>query len=158
MKTNCDCGSGVSSEFFTLNMFFQYIYKIFLYILVYIYIISLEFSKPPPCLRLIRKGEGVVFFTSCTLALPKLVTVYSYTGWSFVPFYTWGGGGRAYSLLLGLVLRPLTTHPFQDGAPFLLLIETPPTCGRSLRCFYILRGKKLLPSCFAACGHLLYIS
>ena len=30
-------------------------------------------------------------------------------------------------LLLALVIRPLTTHPFQDGAPFLLLTETPST-------------------------------
>ena len=35
-----------------------------------------------------------------------------------------GGGGRAH-LLLALVILPLTTHPFRDGAPFLLLIETP---------------------------------
>ena len=36
------------------------------------------------------------------------------------------GGGRTH-LLLALVIRPLTTHPFRDGEPFLLLIETPPT-------------------------------
>ena len=29
-------------------------------------------------------------------------------------------------------------HPFRDGAPFLLLIETPPTFGRSVRFFHIL--------------------
>ena len=29
-------------------------------------------------------------------------------------------------------------HPFRDGAPFLLLVETPPAIGRSLRCFLIL--------------------
>ena len=32
----------------------------------------------------------------------------------------------------------MTTHPFRDGAPFLLLIETPPTIGRSFRCFHII--------------------
>ena len=35
------------------------------------------------------------------------------------------GRGRTY-LLLALLFRPLTTHPFQDGAPFPFLIETPP--------------------------------
>ena len=47
-----------------------------------------------------------------------------------------GGGGT--HLLLALVIWPSTTHPFRDGAPFLLLIETSPTIGRSLRCFHIL--------------------
>ena len=36
-------------------------------------------------------------------------------------------------MLLALVTSTLTTHPFPDGASFLLLIETPPTFGRSLR-------------------------
>ena len=27
-------------------------------------------------------------------------------------------------MLLALVIRPLTAHPFRDGAPFLLLTET----------------------------------
>ena len=45
-----------------------------------------------------------------------------------------GGGGRTHSLL-ALVIRPSTTHPFLDGAPFLLLVETFPTFGRSLRFF-----------------------
>ena len=69
--------------------------------------------------------------------------------------YTWGGGGGTH-LLLALVIRPLTTHPFRDGAPFLLLIGTPPTFGRSLRFFYTLHVKILLIlslSCFAVCGH-----
>ena len=52
---------------------------------------------------------------------------------------------------------PLTTHPFRDGAPFLLLVETPPTFGRSLRfCPYITKKKVWLSyphSCFAVCGH-----
>ena len=38
------------------------------------------------------------------------------------------GRGRTH-LLLALVIWPLTTHPFRDGAPFLLLRETPPTFG-----------------------------
>ena len=40
-----------------------------------------------------------------------------------------GGGEGRTRLLLDLVLSPLTTHPFRDGAPFLLLTETPPTFG-----------------------------
>ena len=32
------------------------------------------------------------------------------------------GGGRIVLLLLALVSRPLTTHPFRNGAPFLLLL------------------------------------
>ena len=47
------------------------------------------------------------------------------------------GGGRTY-LLLALVIWPLTKRPFRDGAPFLPLIETPPTFGRSLRRFHVL--------------------
>ena len=49
----------------------------------------------------------------------------------------WGGGGRTH-LLLALVIRPLTTHPFRDGAPFLLLIGTLPAFGRSVRFFRVL--------------------
>ena len=41
-------------------------------------------------------------------------------------------------MLLALVVWPLTTHLFRDGAPFLLLVETPPTFGRSVRVFCIL--------------------
>ena len=58
------------------------------------------------------------------------------------------GGGGLLICCLALVIRPLTTHPFRDGAPFLLLIETPPTLGRSLRFFhkshynfFIMRGR-----------------
>ena len=56
-----------------------------------------------------------------------------------------GGRGGTHLLLLALVISPSTTHPFRDGAPFLLLIETPPTFGRSLRFFHrlhttLLRG------------------
>ena len=69
-----------------------------------------------------------------------------------------GEGGSVYSfLLLALVVRPLATHhPFRDGAPSPLLIETPPTFGRSLRFSHVLHRKGLLilsPSCFAVCGH-----
>ena len=48
------------------------------------------------------------------------------------------------NLLLALVIWPLTTHPFRDGAPFLLLLETPPACGGSLHCFHIIHGNFLL--------------
>ena len=58
--------------------------------------------------------------------------------------------------LLALVIRRLTTHPFRDGAPFLPLIETPPTFGRSLSVFHILHRNFLLilfPSRFTDYGH-----
>ena len=67
-----------------------------------------------------------------------------------------GVAGEHTHLLLALAICPLTTHPFRDGTPLLLLIETPPTFGRSLRCFHVLHGKFLLilsPSCFAVCAH-----
>ena len=38
-------------------------------------------------------------------------------------------GERRTHFLLALVIGPLTTHPFRDGAPLLLLIETPRTFG-----------------------------
>ena len=73
-------------------------------------------------------------------------------------------GGGAH-LLLALVIRLLTTNPVRDRAPFLFLIETPPTFGCSLRFFHKVFGvyfhiccrisrpwgtmcKKSLPECF----------
>ena len=50
----------------------------------------------------------------------------------------------------------MTTHPFRDGAPFLLIIETPPTFGRPSRFFHISHENCLLIlslTCFAVCGH-----
>ena len=41
-------------------------------------------------------------------------------------------GSRTH-LLLTVVIWPLPTHPFRDGAPLLLLPETPPTVGLSIR-------------------------
>ena len=70
------------------------------------------------------------------------------------PLGRWGGG-RTH-LLLTLVISPRTTHPHQDGAPFLLLTEIPPTFGRSL-CFFrmshIICLLILSTSCFAVYGH-----
>ena len=68
-----------------------------------------------------------------------------------------GGWGRTH-LLPALVIRPLTTHHFRDGSPFLLLvlIEIPPIFRRSIRCSLIIHRNILLilsPSCFAACCH-----
>ena len=68
-----------------------------------------------------------------------------------------GGEGRTH-LFLAFVSQPLTTYPFRDGAPFLLLTETPPTFGRSFRGFHIPVVHRnfllvLSPSCFAPCGH-----
>ena len=64
------------------------------------------------------------------------------------------GGGT--HLLLALVLGPLTTHPFRDGAPFLPLTETPPIFERSwsfCEMYYLFFLLNLSPSCFAFCGH-----
>ena len=52
-----------------------------------------------------------------------------------------GRGGRAGVPLALLVIWPLTNHPFRGGAPFLLLIETPPTFWRSLRFFPYVTSK-----------------
>ena len=71
---------------------------------------------------------------------------------------TRGGGGD----VLALVIWPLTTHPFRDSTPFLLLliIEAPLTFRLSLRCFHMVNSFSLLillcPSCFAAFGHHLH--
>ena len=67
-----------------------------------------------------------------------------------------GRGGGVLICCCPQVIWPLTTHPFRDGAPIQLLIETPPTFGRSVRLFPILHRNCLLitsPSCFAVCGH-----
>lgn len=45
------------------------------------------------------------------------------------------GGGRSH-LLLTLAIRAFTAHPHRDGAPILLLLETPATFGLSLRVFH----------------------
>ena len=68
--------------------------------------------------------------------------------------YSWQGE-RGTHLLLALVISPLTTHPFRDGAPFLLLVETPPTFRRSVRFFRSLHLHFFLilyPSALAVCG------
>ena len=57
---------------------------------------------------------------------------------------------------LALAMISLTTHPFRDGVPFLLLIETPATFGCALRFSHMLHRNFLLilsPSWFAVCGH-----
>ena len=61
-----------------------------------------------------------------------------------------GGRGEGTRLLLALDNGPLTMRPFRDGAPFLLLIETPPT--------YICYIESVCesyrsPSWFVVCGH-----
>ena len=64
-------------------------------------------------------------------------------------------------MLLALVIWPSTTHSFRNEAPFLLLLETPPTFGRSLRRFHIFHiflMPILSPSCFAGRGHHLPIA
>ena len=65
------------------------------------------------------------------------------------------GGVRCTHLLFVLVIWPLSTHPFRDEEPLVLLIETHPRVGRSLRCFHLLHRNVLLvlsPSCFDAGG------
>ena len=64
-------------------------------------------------------------------------------------------GGGAYSFVACLSHMTIN-HAVRDGAPFLLLIETPPTFGRSLRFFHTLHKNCSLilsPSCFAVCRH-----
>ena len=55
-----------------------------------------------------------------------------------------GGGGRGLIFSLPHASSSLTKHPFGDGAPFLLLTETPPTFERSLRFFQIIVRKHCL--------------
>ena len=43
------------------------------------------------------------------------------------------GGGGANSFVVGLSHLTIHPDPFRDGAPLLLLMETAPTLGRSLR-------------------------
>ena len=68
--------------------------------------------------------------------------------------------GRRAHMLLALDIRPLTTYPFRDGAPFLLLliVEKPPSLGRSVRFFHKIYIKKtflliLSRASLAVCGH-----
>lgn len=65
-------------------------------------------------------------------------------------------GGDRTNFLLVLVVWPLTTHAFRDGALFLPHIETPPIFGLSSRLFHT--SLKILlhissPPCFTVCGH-----
>ena len=48
-------------------------------------------------------------------------------------------------MFLAIDIRPLTTHPFRDVAPFLLLRDAPPTFGRS-KCFSIFSMETRDPS------------
>ena len=55
----------------------------------------------------------------------------------------WGGGGAGALSFVACLSHLIIGHAsFRDGAPFLLLIETPPTFGRSVRFFRILHYKK----------------
>ena len=55
------------------------------------------------------------------------------------------GGWYLFDACLTAVIRPLTAHPFQDGTPLLLLlIETPPAFGRSLRFFHMLHTGRFI--------------
>ena len=50
-----------------------------------------------------------------------------------------GGRGTRYPWRRGYVFTCCSSSsPSRDGAPLPLLVETPPTCGRSSRCFHIL--------------------
>ena len=46
-----------------------------------------------------------------------------------------GGGGGGGTRLLAFDIRTLTTHPFREGTPFLLLVGTIPTFWLSVRSF-----------------------
>ena len=52
--------------------------------------------------------------------------------------YCRGCGGGQIHFLLALAIRPLITYPFRDGAPFMLLIGTPSTYGRSSCSFFLM--------------------
>ena len=72
-----------------------------------------------------------------TVISPPVDAADSRPGWpQNVDLVQWEGAYSAVTCLV--VIRSLTTHPFRDGAPFLLLTETPPTFGRPLRFFHIL--------------------
>ena len=61
-----------------------------------------------------------------------------------------------YSFISGPSRVAIDHTSFWRRSAVLLLIETPPTFGRSLRFFHILHRNCLLilsPSCFAVCGH-----
>ena len=68
-----------------------------------------------------------------------------------------GGGGGVLICCLPYDSHLTIDHAsFRGGAPFLRLIKTSPTFGRSLRLFHILHRNFLLilsPSCFAVCCH-----
>ena len=67
------------------------------------------------------------------------------------------GGGRI-RVLLALVIGPSTTHPFRDGALFLLVIDTF-SVWAPIAFSHLLHGKYVLilsPSCFAVCGQHLF--
>ena len=59
------------------------------------------------------------------------------------PLSTVGRGCTVLLLGFWLVKWPLTARPFRDGAPFLLLLETPPTFGRSVHFFHVKHAKRL---------------
>ena len=68
-----------------------------------------------------------------TTARPPYISPISTFCVSKVILYDGRGGGRSH-LLLASAISPLTTHPVRDRAPLnVLLIETPPTFGCSVR-------------------------
>ena len=75
----------------------------------------------------------------------------------FLDYVNIGVGGEGVPrVLLASVSWPMTTHPFWDGTPILLLSKTPATSGRSLRfiqVFHINYVRFLSPSVFEVCGH-----
>ena len=89
-----------------------------------------EYTPPPSCL------DPHLFFKSLTFGglhcfayFRELLYVFMYMVSVRITFlFHWEGGGVVllccFPLLLSFVARPLITHPFRDGAPFLLLTET----------------------------------
>ena len=87
-------------------------------------------SPPPPTPRSPQPPHFVLLFCCWVL---RIIPVRQQGGIFF--FVSRGGkgeGGACTHLLVALVIWPLTTHPFRDGAPFPLLRKTPPSCGRSV--------------------------
>lgn len=72
-------------------------------------------------------NESLLFLVA---PLPETATAYVLPHW-----VREGKGGGVFCLLLALIFGPFTTYPFRDRVPFLLLVDTPPTFGSSLRLF-----------------------
>ena len=96
----------------------------------------------------------VVVWYSIIIRIAVILTIID-PGTSTMTGWTAGGEG----VLIGCLPSSFdhwTTNALRDGAPFLLLIETPPTFGRSERFFDILHENQMFTLShfsLAVCGH-----